>query len=243
VIDKSVRPGEVVKIFIGFDQVEAVAYHVLSHSIISRASVPVAIYPVKRSMLKAIHDRPIDDKQSNEFSFTRFLVPYLSGYKGVSIFMDCDMLVRCDIKELIDQVDLFGTAVSVVKHQYTPRDEIKYLGTVQYKYERKNWSSVIVFNNSHSACKRLTPEYVNTASGLELHQFKWCKDEQIGELGPEWNHLVSEYPPNPDAKIVHYTVGTPCFNEFRNCEFGDEWYEERQLMLHALQIEDIEIVV
>ncbi len=223
-----------IKWFIGFDQVEAVAYHTLCHSILSRATVPVEIIPIKRSMLKEIHNRPLDPNQSNEFSFTRFLVPYLCNYQGRAIFTDCDMLMRVDAKELIDLAGDYY-AVQVVKHDYTPKHSTKYLGTVQYPYPRKNWSSVMLFNCSHSDCKQLTPRYVNQASGLDLHRFKWARDTRVGELPREWNHLVSEYSPNPEAKIVHWTVGGPYFKEYENCEFAEEWFNERNLMNTCVQ--------
>lgn len=224
------------QIFIGFEQLEAVAYHTLCHSILSRASVPVSITPVKRSLVKEFHDRPIDAKQSNEFSFTRFLVPYLSDYSGVSLFMDCDMLVTGDIKELFDLYDP-SCAVQVVKHDYTPKNSVKYLDTIQYPYPKKNWSSVMLFNNAK--CKALTPEYVNTASGLELHQFKWLEDESlIGGLPKRWNHLVSEYAPDDEARIIHYTVGGPYFYEYRTCEHASKWFQERAFMSYCAQRED-----
>lgn len=222
-----------IRIFIGFDQVEAVAYHVLCHSILARASVPVSFTPIKRSMLRGIHSRQLDIKQSNEFSFTRFLVPYLCGYVGQAIFMDCDMLCRTDIAAILDEPDTKWMPVSVVKHDYTPKDDIKYLGAKQYPYPRKNWSSMMVFNCYHSECKRLTPEYVNTASGLDLHQFKWLTDDRIGDLPREWNHLVSEYVPNSNAALVHYTVGGPWFDEYMHCEYSTEWFDEYAQMRHA----------
>jgi hypothetical protein len=142
--------------------------------------------------------------------------------------MDCDMLIRCDIRELFRQADS-RYAVQVVQHQYHPNPEDKFLGQRQTIYERKNWSSVILFNNH--ACRDLTPKSVNAMSGLDLHQFRWLADEQIGSLSLDWNHLVSEYAPNPDAKIVHFTRGTPCFPEYRDCEFAKEWREELSDML------------
>lgn len=229
---------EPLKVFIGFDQVEAIAYHTLCHSIISRASVPVSIIPIKRSMLRDMHNRPIDPKQSNEFSFIRFLVPYLSGYTGRALFMDCDMMLRTDIKNLFDLADMYSS-VQVVKHDYTPHDSVKYLNSIQYQYPKKNWSSVMLFNCNNSSCRRLTPEYVNSASGLDLHQFKWCPEDRVGELPKEWNHLVGEYPPNPDAKIVHWTVGGPYFEEYTHCEFAEEWFYERQMMQHCSQRKNI----
>ena len=215
----------IARVFIGYDLNETVAYHVLAHSILRHASVPVSITPLKLSQLPMTRKR--DDRQSTEFSFSRFLVPWLCGFKGQAIFMDCDMLVRTDIAELVGEK---GKSVSVVKHEYEPRPEDKFLGQKQSVYAKKNWSSVMVFDCS--GCAALTPEYVNTASGLELHQFKWLGgDYLIGSLDPAWNHLVGEYAPNPQAKIVHYTLGTPCFAKYSRCEFAEEWHEERRLML------------
>lgn len=222
-------------IFIGFDQVESIAWHVYCHSILARASVPVSINPLKRSMLTGIHSRPLDPKQSNEFSFTRFLVPYLSNYEGWSLFTDCDMLCLKDIKQLFDLVD-DKYSVMCVKHEYEPTTRTKYLGNIQHPYPKKNWSSVLLFNNEK--CKALTPEYVNKASGLELHQFKWLEsDELIGGIPKEWNHLVGEVDPNPEAKIVHYTIGGPYFDEYRHVEFAKEWFIERDIMKTCLQID------
>ena len=161
--------------------------------------------------------------QSTEFSFSRFLVPYLCGYEGKAIFMDSDMLCRTDIAELW-KLDT-PHSVSVVKHDYQPKKEDKFLGYKQSLYEKKNWSSLMLFNNT--LCRALTPKVVNEASGLYLHQFKWLQDDSlIGALPVEYNHLVGEYPPNPNAKIVHFTLGTPCFKAYSNCEFSDEWYAE-----------------
>lgn len=209
------------RIFIGYDSKESVAYHVLSQSIMGKSSIPVSITPIKRSSLMSIHSRDPDPKQSNEFSFTRFLVPYLSGYEGWSVYMDCDMLCRVNIKELFDLSDS-SKAVQVVKHDYLPKDTVKYLGAVQYAYPKKNWSSMMLFNNS--ACRDLTPEYVNSAEGFELHQFKWLGDDKlIGGLQKEWNHLVGEYPENEHAKIVHWTSGGPYFYEYARAEYAEEY--------------------
>ena len=214
-----------VRCFIGYDPAETVAYHVLAHSILRHASVPVSITPLVLRQLPMTRER--DPRQSTEFSFSRFLVPWLCGFKGEAIFLDCDMLVRADIAELRCEK---GKSVSVVKHEYTPSTEVKFLGNQQTKYEKKNWSSVMVFDCS--GCAVLTPDYVNTATGLELHQFKWLGgDYLIGDLDPSWNHLVGENPHNQQARLVHYTLGTPCFAKYANCEFSEEWHEERRLML------------
>ena len=219
-----------INVFIGYDPAEAVAYHVLCHSILARSSVPVRFTPVNKRNIPEF-TRGIEGG-STEFSFSRFLVPYLSDYVGQSIFMDCDMIVRCDIAELLYECGL-DKDVYVVKHDYISRSDVKFLGNSNPSYPRKNWSSVMVFNNFSSACRRLTPEVVNTASGSYLHRFEWCDDSRIGELGREWNHLVGEYEENENAKIVHFTLGTPCFKGYEDQEFSSEWFKEKEAMNYA----------
>jgi len=226
-----------IRIFIGFDGVESVAYHTLCQSIIEHSTVPVSITPVKQSMLPE-YTRERNTKQSNEFSFTRFLVPYLCNYEGFALFMDLDMMFRADPKELFDLCDP-TKSVQVVKHDYTPSTQTKYLGAIQYPYPRKNWSSVMLFNCGHQDCKRLTPEYVNTALPMALHRFYWTHEDNIGELPVEWNHLVSEYEPNPEAKIVHWTVGGCWFNEYHDVEYADEWRKLLEDTINSVQISNV----
>lgn len=229
--------NDIVKVFIGFDPVESVAWHTMAHSILKHSSKPVAIIPINIKNLESIYTRQRDPKQSNEFSFTRFLVPYLSEYSGYSLFFDCDMLLRSDICEIFDVIQKDpGKAVYVVKHTYEPRVDIKYLNTIQYKYPRKNWSSVVLWNCAHPANKIITPEFVNSATGLDLHRFTWLKDEEIGELDVRWNWLVGEYDDPPaDVKNVHWTVGGPYFHEFRNADYAEEWEEEFKSMSYCQQ--------
>lgn len=230
---------KVFPIFIGFDEVESVAYDVLCHSIHSRSSIPVAFIPVRTSTLRDHFQRKRDPKQSNEFSFTRFLVPYLMGYEGHALFMDLDMLVRTDIRELYDLRD-DSKAVQVCQHDYVPSTKTKYLGNIQYTYPRKNWSSVMLFNCGHPDCKLLTPDYVQKASGLDLHRLHWTHDENIGALPLSWNWLVGEYKYNPSAKNVHFTIGGPWFDEYSHVDYATDWFEEKALMLETLQLRDIQ---
>lgn len=222
------------RIFIGYDSVESVAYHALCQSIIDHSSEPVSITPVKMSMLPE-YKRERDPKQSNEFSFTRFLVPYLAGYEGKALFMDCDMLFRSDPVELFEQFDP-TKSVQVCQHDYVPKNQTKFLGATQYKYPRKNWSSVMLFNCAHYDCRRLTPDVVNTAEPSFLHRFEWTTDERIGSLPLEWNWLVGEYPYNKDAKNAHFTVGGPYFNEYAGCDYSNEWRLTYDRMKHCEQL-------
>ncbi len=222
-----------IRVFIGYDQRETVAYHVLSHSILTRASKPVTITPLMTSQLGDIFTRPREAVQSTEFAFTRFLTPYLAGYEGWALFTDCDMLMLDDIAKLWElRDDRF--AVMVVKHDYTPRTEKKFLGQVQTKYEKKNWSSVMLMNCAK--CKALTPEYVNTATGLDLHRFRWLKDEnEIGAIPLRWNVLVGEYDVMPINAVsnLHYTLGGPYFKDYARCDYAGEWFREYHSMVYA----------
>ena len=218
-----------IRVFIGLDCREVVAANVLAHSIQARASAPVAITLISLAQLRGIFERERHPLQSTDFSFSRFLVPYLSGYDGWSLFLDCDMLALSDLVELFEEREE-RRAVMVVKHNHVPRETSKFLGEPQSRYEKKNWSSVMLFNNAR--CRALTPEYVASAPGLALHQFEWlASDALIGALPERWNHLVGYDPPRRDAAIVHYTIGGPYFDAYRGCEYSAEWFAERDAML------------
>jgi hypothetical protein len=222
-----------IRVFIGYDAREAVAFSVLSHSIHKRASEPVAVAPVMLDQLGGVYRRERNPLQSTDFSFSRFLTPYLCDYQGWAVFMDCDMVMLDDIARLWALRDE-RYAVQVVKHDHVPREDTKFLGEKQTKYEKKNWSSVMLMNCAR--CTALTPDYVNTASGLELHQFKWLGDDGlIGELPSRWNHLVGYDEPRADAALVHFTIGGPYFREYADCEYAREWFRERDEMLAAVQ--------
>ena len=211
-----------INIFVGYDSKEKIAYHVLAESILRRSTKPVSITPI---YLPNITDEFVREKpllSSTEFSISRFIIPHLMNYQGWALFMDCDMLMMADIAELWRLRD-DKYAVQVCKHDYTPKDETKFLGQVQTKYAKKNWSSFMLMNCKK--CTTLTPDYVNKASGLELHQFKWLENEElIGSLPLEWNWLVGEYPYKEDVKNVHYTDGGPYFNDYNTCDYSSDWY-------------------
>ncbi len=215
-----------IRVALGYDPIEAGALYPMIHSIHRRSSMPVSITPVSLTCLRGILTRERSPMQSNDFSFSRWLVPWMFDYEGWTIWADCDMLFRDDIAKLWAQRD-DRFAVKVVKHNHVPPEDTKYLGNKQRKYERKNWSSVILFNNAK--CRALTPDYVNIATGLDLHQFKWLEDDQIGELPHDWNHLVDYDKYDPKAKNVHFTTYGPYHDEGRNCDYHQEWWKEKTL--------------
>lgn len=221
-----------IPVFIGYDPKEAIAFHVCSNSIIRHASQPVQIVPVALNLFKEYTETHTDG--SNHFIYTRFLVPYMMKWTGHAIFIDGDMIVRDDIAELWKLRDCTKD-VQVVKHDYKTKMTEKYLGSKNEDYPRKNWSSVILWNCNSFPNRKLTPEYVMKATGAELHRFTWCSEDRIGELPPEWNWLPDEYGENNNAKLLHYTLGTPSFHEFATTPMGSEWHRERMLTEYCLQ--------
>jgi lipopolysaccharide biosynthesis glycosyltransferase len=224
--------SKLIPIFIGYDPREAVAYHVCANSIIRHASRPVSIIPLALNLFTDYTETHTDG--SNQFIYSRFLVPHLMDYTGHAIFIDGDMIVRSDIAELWEQRQKHYD-VQVVKHNYETCMTEKYLGSKNENYPRKNWSSVIIWNCESTANKRLTPEFVQRSTGAELHRFTWIRDEQIGDLPAEWNWLPDEYGPNCNADLLHYTLGAPCFHDFATTPMADDWHHERMLADYCLQ--------
>lgn len=217
------------RVFIGFDSREPIAYHVCAHSILRRATEPIAIIPLALHSLKRF-TRPRGPLESTEFSLSRFMVPHLCNYEGLAVFMDCDMLVQCDLNELyLYPLSDPAKAVWCVPHDYAPKQTTKMDGCAQTTYPRKNWSSFMVFDCAQ--CLHLTPEIVNTTPPAYLHRFGWIDDEQIGALPATLNWLVGEYAPNADAKILHYTNGGPWFDSCQDVDHADRWRAERDALL------------
>ena len=223
---------EIIPIFVGYDPREAVAYHTCVNSIIRHSTTPVAIHPVALNLFKDYSETHTDG--SNHFIYTRFLVPHLMNFSGWAIFIDGDMIVRSDITHLWNLKDSYKD-VMVVKHDYKTKMPVKYLGSKNEDYPRKNWSSVILWNCNSFPNRKLTPEFVQQSTGSFLHRFSWLEDERIGSLPLEWNWLPDEYGSNAEAKLLHYTLGAPCFHEFADTPMSDEWHRERLLTDYCLQ--------
>jgi hypothetical protein len=221
-----------IPVFIGYDPREAVAYHVCSNSIIRLAGQPVSLNPLALNILSGYKETHTDG--SNHFIYSRFLVPHLMNYSGWAIFIDGDMILREDIVKLWALRDE-QYAVQVVKHNYQTRMTTKYLGSKNENYPCKNWSSVILWNCGHPSNRQLTPEFVQSATGAQLHRFTWIEPSYVGELPTEWNWLPDEYGSNTEAKLLHYTLGTPCFHDFADTPQGNEWHRERILTNYCLQ--------
>lgn len=221
-------------VFIGYDSREPVAYDVAKHSIVKRTNGNVTVHPLKLSTMRelGIYTRPDDKLGSTEFTFSRFWVPYLMGYEGVGIFIDCDFVVNCDIMEMFDaaekQFENPDIAVALCKHDYIPREGAKMDGQTQHLYPRKNWTSSMVFRNDHPLNRRLTLPVLNDEknNGKFFHRLQWLSDstnddqnlleseEHIGAIPLDFNWLSGEYyPPQhlkagySEPRIIHWTLG------------------------------------
>jgi len=196
------------RVFIGYDPRQPLAYNVLHHSIVKNSSVPVQITPLILSQL------PITRRGLTEFTFSRFLVPYLCNYKGRAVFMDADMVVVGDIAELFATKEMSAVAV---------RQD-------QQKFE---WASVMLFQCS--SCRVLTPEYVNNKEN-KLFDFAWAPS--VGNLPAHWNHCVGYEEPK-EAALYHFTQGLPCFFETKGLAEDAFWHQERAALTATVSWQEL----
>lgn len=227
-------------VFLGWDPREWEAYAIASGSIVSRSSEPVLVTPLCLDHLTAVVNRPLEMRDgklwcpvsqapmATEFACSRFAVPLVQK-SGWALFADCDVLCRADIADLFALAD-DRYAVMCVQHHYTVAVGRKMDGQVQLPYDRKCWSSLVLWNCSHPSNRRLTREILETWPGRFLHQFRWLDDAEIGRLPVEWNHLVGEYSDEDGekAKLLHYTRGGPWMPGFENAPLSDLWLAERR---------------
>lgn len=208
------------RIVVGYDQREAIAYHVFCQSVIDNASGPVCFIPLAIDTLRGYEEFHADG--SNDFIYTRFLTPYICSYDGWALYADGDMICRDDVYKLLSLKNE-DKAVQVVKHDYKTVARQKYFGNRNEDYPRKNWSSVILWNCGHPALRVLTPDLVQSQTGAYLHRFQWLDDDLVGDLPKDWNWLATEYPDNYDASLIHYTLGTPCLRDYADGPMSDIW--------------------
>lgn len=206
--------------FLGHDQRESAGWHTFVTSLIDKASVPVAIHPLDAKGLP---------EGSNTFTFSRFLVPWLMGFKGHAIFMDaCDMLMLGDIAELDALFDP-SKAIQCVWQEYKTRHPVKYIGTEMEcpnrDYDRKNWASVFIANAEHPDWANMTPERIAQYAAIptSLLSLRWLPDDAIGFLPDHWNRLVDEGQAVEGASVLHWTSGAPFMPHYKDAPGADLW--------------------
>jgi len=223
-----------IKIYSGYDPRESVGWHAFSQSLIDTSHGAVELVTLNEKLTDLA---PTDG--TNLFTKARFLVPYLNRFLGFALFVDgVDMLLKDDVSKVLDDMDHYYS-VSVVRHYYKTKNPRKYLGTEletdNQDYPKKNWSSVMLFNCAHYACKKLTPEFVSKTEGSKLHDFSWVPEGRLGTLDPKWNWLVDEYGENEEAKLLHWTAGIPAFRRYRGAPHAQEWFETLNRTREGLQ--------
>lgn len=228
-------------IWIGYDPREADGFAVCRNSIQRHLTQPIPVRGIILNSLRkqGMYDRPTEKRDgqlydvisdapmSTEFAISRFYTPILAK-RGWALFMDCDILCMGSVARLFEQAKS-DYAVMCVKHHHEPSLGYKMDGQLQVRYQRKNWSSVMLFNCDHVANKALTIEMLNTVPGRDLHRFCWLDDQEIGELSPRWNYLVGHTTLDEDPVLVHYTDGLPSMPGYENCEYSREFFEEQEL--------------
>ena len=224
------------KVYIGYDTREDLAYQVSKFSIISR-SKDISVQPLRLTDLRErkFYWRDEDKLGSTEFTFSRFLVPELNEFNGWALFCDCDLLFLEDINKLFDLAD-DRYAVMCVQHDYKPKEGQKMDGKIQSLYPRKNWSSVVLWNCSHPSNKQVNKKLINDpqTTGKYLHRFSWLSDNEIGSIPHHWNWLAGWYSEPQDGTPlgIHYTEGGPWFENYRFCEYHQNWKDELVKMMN-----------
>ena len=232
---------EPLRIYVGWDSREDIAFQACKQSLLDTASVPIEVIPLKQRLLKreGLYWRKSDKLASTEFTFTRFLIAEMAQFQGWALFIDCDFIAVEDVKKLFNQADN-KYALMCAQHDYTPKEGVKMDGKQQLNYPRKNWSSMMLVNCGHPSNKKLTKDLVNDPDidGKYLHRFSWLKDSEIGAISHEWNWLVGWYnePDDGKPKFIHYTEGGPWFEQYKDCEYNLEYYRaERKYLMQGIR--------
>jgi lipopolysaccharide biosynthesis glycosyltransferase len=217
----------VARVFVGADRSQLLAVKVLEHSIKRHSSIPVEVLP----MVDLPVPVPVDPRNSQRtgFSFSRFCIPKLAGYRGRAVYMDADMLVFGDIRELweIPFNDAKVVIQKEVKHtEFTtakegaPKQRMKQCAVMLLDCDRLNWridDIVAGMNEGRYNYERL--------------MFDLCilEEREINYGVPfEWNSL--EHYDNK-TRLLHYTdMLTQPWASTRN-KLGEFWYREVRAML------------
>ena len=219
------------RVYVGYDSREDEAFAVAAKTASAYGCV---VLPIHEDTLRSagLLTRPLDRRggmwdlvsdapQSTEFAVSRFFVPLLA-HAGWCLAVDCDVVFLRDPRELFELAD-DSKAVHVVQHPPLVDDGIKMDGQQQTLYPRKNWSSVVLWNVSHPANRRINLTMLNQWPGRDLHAFGWLADSEIGELPLEANWLVGVQPKPARPMIAHYTLGGPWLPEWTPREDDHIW--------------------
>jgi len=180
-----------IRVYVGTTASQELAFQVLAHSIRRHASMSVEIIPM-RDLPVPIPKRP-ECRPRTPFSFSRFLIPALAGYRGRAVYLDADMLVFADIASLW-QTSLNGADVLYIEQPVASA--------------RPDQFSVLLMN-----CETLRWNIEGIVRGLDdrryayedlLHGFCVVPHERLAAgLPPSWNSL--ERYRAGETSLLHYT--------------------------------------
>jgi hypothetical protein len=231
-----------VKVFIGYDEREKLAFEVACKTLRDVSSLTATPLDNDRLAAAGLLWRPVDTRGrkydivsnaycSTDFANSRFLTPLLAQ-TGWALFVDADVVFLQDPAGLLAHADP-RKAVMVVQHPQSGSSGVKMDGQVQEAYLRKNWSSVMLFNCDHPANRRLSLRDVNERPGRDLHRFYWLADDEIGSLPDKWNWLVNVNPKPDLPAIAHFTLGGPWFKDWDQMPGANHDHDE--IWLEALR--------
>jgi hypothetical protein len=185
------------RIFIGADDDEVVAARVLEHSIRANTTWPVEVTYLNQLELPTPRDP--ENRGGTKFSFTRFAIPSLCGFRGRAVYLDSDMQVFGDIAELAE-IPFDGKAVLCTDQQVIP--------SFSHGFHTGRQMSVMVLD-----CERLPWDAGDIIRGLDEKKYTYLElmfdlcivdPDLVADTLPEaWNHL-ERYVPG-ETRLLHYT--------------------------------------
>ena len=218
-------------VFIGHDSAYPTVSEVCAFSMKTRSSIDFELNFLRLQELSSTGQywREADPLASTEFTYLRYLVPFLCDYSGLALYCDNDFLWQDGVHHLLAE-RAGESALCCVQHDHRPVETVKMDGKLQTVFPRKNWSSLMLFDCRHPAHKALTPHIVSTAPAAYLHQLQWLEDEQIGNLSNRWNWLEGWYSDQPDVRLgaIHFTRGGPWLESEQQFGFADLWRNEHR---------------
>ena len=192
--------SDAARIFVGTDRSQMIGVKVLEYSIRKHSSVDIQLSP----MLELGLPEPSDPRQSQRtgFSFSRFAIPKLAGYRGKALYLDADMLVFKDLAELWN-IPFEGAKVIIQddlpdEHVHAerigaPKERIKQCAVMLLDCDRLRWDPAEIIAG-------LGPSY--TYEQL-VYQLCILRPDEIAYRIPfEWNSLEHF---DQNTRLIHYT--------------------------------------
>lgn len=180
-----------IKVFVATTEAQMLAVKVLEYSIKKHASMRVEVQPLHACGIAIPQPKEQKNWPRTPFSFQRFIIPQACSFQGRAIYLDSDMQVFADIRELWE-LDFEG-------HQLLSARDVKEGG-------RKPQYSVMLLDCAHLDWN--IADIVNALDGgtlsYESLMYDMCvAKSQAANIPAEWNSLESFK--ERQTKLLHYT--------------------------------------